>query len=216
MRWAPWEAARRCNNGAQPGATALWDWIEATWTGLYRFGGIYNCRPVRGASSMSVHSEGRAVDAMIRPVGGKGDRRGYDLVGLLGANGEQLGVQCVIFDRTIWTRKSPDGRRYNGQHPHYDHLHIELTRQAAATLDVGRIRAIAGGRLPARPRRRTLRLTSPMMRGADVAQLQAAIGARPDGVFGPATRQRVIAFQRSARLNPDGIVGARTWEAAGF
>ena len=34
-----------------------------------------------------------------------------------------------------------------------------------------------------------------------------------DGIFGNGTRESVIAFQRAANLDPDGIVGARTWEA---
>ncbi|MCW5874746.1 MAG: peptidoglycan-binding protein [Anaerolineales bacterium] len=35
----------------------------------------------------------------------------------------------------------------------------------------------------------------------------------PDGQFGPQTRQRVIAFQGSAGLGADGIVGPQTWAA---
>ena len=32
-----------------------------------------------------------------------------------------------------------------------------------------------------------------------------------DGIFGEATRQAVIAFQKTYGLNPDGIVGRQTW-----
>ncbi len=34
-----------------------------------------------------------------------------------------------------------------------------------------------------------------------------------DGIFGPDTRQAVIAFQQEMQLSPDGIVGPRTWNA---
>ncbi len=34
-----------------------------------------------------------------------------------------------------------------------------------------------------------------------------------DGIFGSGTRQAVVAFQNEMRLSPDGIVGARTWNA---
>jgi hypothetical protein len=218
VNWAAWEPARKCSGGPTPGAQALWQWVEASWPGLYRFGGIYNCRPVRGGSSMSTHSEGRAVDAMIRPVGGKGDPRGYELLNALGSQGQNLGIQCVIFDRVIWTAKSPAGRPYTGTAPHYDHLHIELTHRAAQRLRVATLRRVLGGGLPApsRPSRRTLRLTSPMMRGADVAQVQAKLGVRPDAVFGPATRGKVRQFQQSKGLRPDGVVGQQTWAALGL
>lgn len=49
--------------------------------------------------------------------------------------------------------------------------------------------------------------------GDDVEDLQEALGIKPDGDFGPATKQAVIAFQRSRGLEDDGIVGGSTWKA---
>lgn len=46
-----------------------------------------------------------------------------------------------------------------------------------------------------------------------VRTLQTYVGARSDGVFGPATKGSVQAYQRSARITADGIVGPRTWGA---
>jgi peptidoglycan hydrolase-like protein with peptidoglycan-binding domain len=56
-------------------------------------------------------------------------------------------------------------------------------------------------------------------RGKDVAQVQAALNLKlleppllqMDGVFGPETRRRVLAFQRRNGLVPDGVVGPNTW-----
>jgi hypothetical protein len=60
-------------------------------------------------------------------------------------------------------------------------------------------------------------------RGPAVVVLQTALNKAmpaspplvPDGAFGPATRSRVIEFQRSRGLTPDGIVGPKTWAALG-
>jgi len=48
-------------------------------------------------------------------------------------------------------------------------------------------------------------------RGTDVQALQALLGLPQDAIFGPNTRNAVINFQRSHGLNPDGIVGDKTW-----
>ncbi|MCM1253308.1 MAG: LysM peptidoglycan-binding domain-containing protein [Clostridium sp.] len=61
-------------------------------------------------------------------------------------------------------------------------------------------------------------------RGADVLTLQYLLnqiseyyptvpGVTQDGVFGTGTQQAVIAFQRTAQLAQDGVVGAATWRA---
>ena len=61
-------------------------------------------------------------------------------------------------------------------------------------------------------------------RGQQVRQLQFMLrvmaeyvdsipSIQEDGIFGPRTREAVIAFQRFAGLTPDGIVGPATWKA---
>lgn len=46
--------------------------------------------------------------------------------------------------------------------------------------------------------------------GEDVARLQAALGLRPDGDFGLATKAALIGFQTKQKLAADGIAGSRT------
>ena len=56
-------------------------------------------------------------------------------------------------------------------------------------------------------------------RGSEVSLLQKGLDRAgfgplaPDGIFGPATRRALLAFQRAHGLRPDGIAGPRTEEA---
>jgi hypothetical protein len=66
---------------------------------------------------------------------------------------------------------------------------------------------------------RNLWLTSPMMRGGDIAQAQAQLvnqtGSKLscDGIFGRGTHDAVWAFQsRNVALKADGVVGKQTWD----
>ncbi|NLX17610.1 MAG: glycoside hydrolase family protein [Ramlibacter sp.] len=56
----------------------------------------------------------------------------------------------------------------------------------------------------------TLKLGS---RGGAVAQLQQVLGIAPDGIYGPATREAVHAWQQRNGLVADGIAGLRTLTA---
>ena len=78
-------------------------------------------------------------------------------------------------------------------------------------------------RVHPRPPERTIALASLPLRlgarGSDVADLQrrlSAAGFHTDddpGHFGEATSAAVVAFQRAAGLDPDGICGSSTWSA---
>lgn len=62
---------------------------------------------------------------------------------------------------------------------------------------------------------RTLRLHQPLMKGGDVRALQVALLSEgfkvaTDGVFGPNTREAVIAYQKKNGLTADGIAGPAT------
>jgi Putative peptidoglycan binding domain len=68
---------------------------------------------------------------------------------------------------------------------------------------------------------RTLRLHQPKMQGGDVRALQVALLDRgfkvsTDGVFGPQTREAVIAYQKKNGLAADGIAGAATAKSLGL
>ena len=69
------------------------------------------------------------------------------------------------------------------------------------------------------PLRRVLRLKAPLMHGADVRNVQKALGLKGDqldGWYGTGTAAAVRAFQRRHRLAIDGVVGEHTATALGL
>ena len=143
-----YEPATRCTGGPTPGAKALMAWFLGRYAHLGGTNlGIYNCRSVRGGSTTSLHGEGRACDFGINPHGAPW---GTGLAELLRVRSGELGVQCVIWNRQIWSGSYPDAgwRRYSGTNAHADHIHLELTRTAAASLTPQRIQAVLTGASP--------------------------------------------------------------------
>lgn len=140
---ASWTSCNDCTGGPEPGARALLAyWLEAET--LASSMGIYACRTVRGSGSRSIHSCGRAVDCGV-PTSAAGRQAMYRFLEALAPHAKRLGIQCIIFDRTIWSAvRAPEGERYGGAHPHDDHAHIELTPEAASRLTLATLRAVAG------------------------------------------------------------------------
>ena len=133
MRYEP---ASRVALGPQPGALALRDYAHSLGFGD---AGIFNPRNVRGSTStLSLHAEGRAVD--LTP-GSRGAGALTELVHRLVEQHQQLGVQQVIWQRSVWT-VGRGWRPYSGTDPHTGHAHVELTRSAAAGLTVDTLREV--------------------------------------------------------------------------
>ena len=215
-----------CTGGAQPGARALLDYCLARWPTL-RSGGIYNCRPVRGRTALSMHGEGRAIDLMVpsasAPVGS-------EVADWLVTNAPLLGVQEVIWDRRIWvaSRRTQGWQPYGGVSPHTDHVHVGLVWRAARgpqALTLAYLRTLpAGGPAGIAPPRALPDTVRRGSRGPAVVELQRRLNIwaaragqpgrlRTDGMLGPLTDAAVRAFQRSFLLAADGVVGPKTWTA---
>ena len=132
----PWVGPESCSGGMLPGTRKMREYLLTYLPQTHDIGG-YSCRPIVGApSSMSVHATGRALDIMIPTTSdGTADNDLGDPIGRwLIEHSEELGIQLVIWDRTIWTAEHslPKARAYTGEHPHHDHLHVELSTTAAA------------------------------------------------------------------------------------
>lgn len=125
-----------CSGGSTSGARALLGGILARWPDEARSLGIYNCRPVRGGQSPSVHGEGRAVDVGLpqRPDGYPTDAAVGIVDRILSAAWE-LGLCYAVHAGRSYSASHPNGKPYKGAHPHWDHVHLELTRDAARRLN---------------------------------------------------------------------------------
>lgn len=113
------------------------------------------------------------------------------------------------FDRWVWA----GGQRLPGLVGRRDQEEALFLSSVQAGILNTEWHAVAYGQ-------RLLRLTQPMLTGADVSNVQRALNAKgfalaTDGVFGPLTAGAVTQFQRDSGLVPDGIVGPRTRAALG-
>jgi Putative peptidoglycan-binding domain-containing protein len=154
--------------------------------------GMLCCRYVRGsASAISNHAWGTAIDLKINGVL---DRRGNNKV--------QYGLTLIapIFNRHKWY--------WGAGFPIEDGMHFEVSLQL---LREWRDEGLLFGPV-------THQADSVLNmgdRGAEVVTLQKALNRRGedlevDGIFGPATRAAVVAFQARNGLHPDGVVGPLT------
>ena len=138
-----YESATKCTGAPAPGTVALAGYIFSTFHGTSNMG-IYNCRTIRGVTTRkSIHAEGRAVDVGI-PLDAAGLDLGDDLADFLIEHAPDFGVQYFIWNRRSW---KPDRgwRSYKGWAKHRDHIHIEQTRSAGASLTADMIDAAVTG-----------------------------------------------------------------------
>lgn len=168
-----------------------------------------NCRSVVGGTTTSCHGEGRAFDAMCSIPDGD-----VLVKALLAAGPEDMGIQAIIHNRRIYSRRSPSGRPYVGPglNPHVDHVHIEFTRAAGRNLTAATVRALLGHHTPPPA-------TGALARGSTgeaVKTLQTALHVEADGVFGPATERAVNRLKAAHGLPQDGVAGTRVLAVLGL
>jgi len=131
-----WRGPDGCAGGPEPGTQVLGDWLRTAFPQALAVDG-YACRPINGdASRMSVHATGRALDIMLPLHADDADNDLGDPIGnWLIEHAEEIGIQFIIWDQWTWQADRPAGHkgsRYRGASPHYDHLHVEISLEAAA------------------------------------------------------------------------------------
>lgn len=235
--YSGYQGAVRCTSGPTVGCRNLMSWFLG---GYARLGGvntgIFNCRVVRGGSTTSLHGEGRACDLGIRPYSAAW---GTTLADALRLKSRELGIQCLIWNRRIWSGSYPNAgwRPYTGTASHTDHIHTELSWRTArdAPLTVAYIASVMGGGIPVPSPStgttpagsRLLKVASPRMEGEDVRLVQRVLRAwygLPaeflDGFYGPGTAAQVRRAQAGSPPTPvlaaDGIVGPLTRRKLGI
>ncbi len=131
----PWDGGSHCAGGFAPGAGELALHLAGRFTQISRVFG-YECRPnTANTAETSQHGTGRAIDLAIPTRHGDADNaRGDPVANWLVANSSRIGVQLVIWDRTVWVGylATPKARRYTGPDPHADHIHVEINLAGAA------------------------------------------------------------------------------------
>ena len=228
----PYVGARRCTNGPQPGAWGAMDYYTSAYKSRGGVSdGIYNCRSVRGGKTTSIHGEGRAADFGVRPYGAS---YGTALANAIVAHSKELGVQCVIWNRKIWSSAYPHSgwRPYHGVDPHTGHLHVELTwnmaKKSRSTVAkhwakvLGGVKPgdvkVGGGGGSSSKTYKSISGKTPLVKlytkGEPVKRAQLAIGMSKedaDGYWGPTSVAKAKKWQKANGLTADGMIGDKSW-----
>jgi len=128
----PWANGANCTKYTD-GAVELKNYIQANFPGVDAIGG-FSCRANSAKSSeTSMHGVGRALDIMIRPVGGRANSAvGDPIANWLVRNAEAIGVQYIIWNWMRWGgNRTPRFALYTPENKHIDHIHVELNLDGA-------------------------------------------------------------------------------------
>ena len=135
-------------------------------------------------------------------------------------------VTYVISNRQIYNRaRVAEGwRPYTGLNPHNRHMHVSIRAASRGDLSPWPWSATAAKR-PFTSKQPILGGLAPSFPGTPLHQGSQGTHVRTiqqrlndlgyaimiDGIFGPATREVIVAFQRKKNLLGDGMVGPKTW-----
>jgi hypothetical protein len=123
-----------CTGSFTPGARVVADYLADEFAGILGIGG-YVCRPIDHDPSKptSVHGLGRALDIFVTCESCAADNvTGDPIAHWLIEHAEAIGIQRIIWDESSWKGVGLEQTNaYGGGHRHNNHLHVELTIDAA-------------------------------------------------------------------------------------
>lgn len=126
-----WTGTGACSGRLRTGARRLGQFVLAHFAGATSVGGYACRRNTADSTRMSVHGTGRAMDIFIPKTQGEADNgKGDEAANWFVEHAQEIGVQLVIWDRSVWRGNGTNESAYGGPHPHDDHLHVELTTEA--------------------------------------------------------------------------------------
>ena len=128
-----WTTTKACGGKLRPGSHVLGEYLLDHFAIITSIGGYACRRNTADQARMSVHGTGRALDVFIPMVSGAANNaQGDKVANWLVKNAQSIGVQLIIWDRSVWRANGTNDAPYGGPVPHTDHIHVELTTEAAA------------------------------------------------------------------------------------
>ena len=128
-----WTGTAACGGQLKAGGHKLGEYLLDHFSEVSSVGGYACRRNTADSSRMSVHGTGRALDVFIPTSNGAADNgKGDKVANWLVMHAQRIGVQLVIWDRSIWRANGTNDAAYGGPVPHIDHIHVELTNAASA------------------------------------------------------------------------------------
>ena len=127
-----WTGASACGGKLLPGSKVVGGYLMDHFKVITSVGGYACRRNTANTSQMSVHGTGRALDVMVPEAGGAANSaQGDKIANWLVKNAQSIGVDLIIWNRSIWRANGTNASVYGGPIPHTDHVHVELTSEAA-------------------------------------------------------------------------------------
>lgn len=127
-----WNGGASCSGSLRNGSKTLGRELMDRFPQVKSIGGYACRRNTADGSRMSVHGTGKALDVFIPIRAGRANSDlGDPVANWLVTNADEIGIQLIIWNRSVWRSNGANEKPYSGPVPHIDHIHVEITERAA-------------------------------------------------------------------------------------